>query len=72
MVDHINVPPRAYKDATAILTDGLIAIITPKKPIVIAVHRLQPIVSPRKIMARIHEKIGTACDMTVTSATGNF
>ena len=40
--------------------------MTPKKPIKIAVHLRQPIVSFRKNIAKIHAKIGTACEITVT------
>ena len=47
-------------------------MITPLNPIKIANHLRQPISSLRKIIEKIHEKIGTAWDITVTSATGNL
>ena len=56
----------------AICPVGLIAMMTPKKPIIIAVHLRQPIVSLRKNIAKIQEKIGTAWEITVTSATGSL
>ena len=51
---------------------GFIAITTPPNPIKIANHLRHPIISLRKIIAKIHEKIGTAWDITVTSATGSL
>ena len=37
-----------------------------------AIHLRQPIFSFKKIIAKIHEKIGTAWEITVTSATGSL
>ena len=48
---------------------GEITLINPK---IIAVHLLQPIISFKKIIARIELKIGTAIEITVTSAMGNL
>ena len=42
------------------MPEGFIAMITPLNPIKIANHLRQPISSLRKIIAKIHEKIGTA------------
>ena len=70
VVDHINVAITATKEAILISVDGLTAIITPMKPKMIAVHLFHPIISFKKIIARMELNIGTAIEITVTSATG--
>ena len=70
VVDHIKVAMTAIMDAIFISVDGSSAIKTPKNPKIIAVHLLHPIIYLKKIIASIELKIGTAIDITVTSATG--
>ena len=72
VVDHINVAINAVIEAISILVEGSNAITTPVNPKIIAVHLLQPIISFKKIIARIELKIGTAIEITVTSAMGNL